>query len=403
MNYIWGMAGIAVVFAIAWLFSENKKSINWRTVGLGFLIQMLFGFIVLKWSLGREALQWVSNGIQKVIDYSNEGISFVFGSLADPCAPSGFIFAFKVLAIIIFFSSFVAVLYHIGVMQVVIRVIGGALSKVLGTSSAESLSAAGNIFLGQTESPLLIRPYIAGLTRSELFAVMVGGLASVAGSVLAGYAALGIPIEYLLAASFMAAPASLTMAKLLVPQTEKIDLSDSKMEKSSATNVIEAAANGAGDGLKLAMNVGAMLIAFIALIALLNGVIGSAGDLFGIDGLSMEKILGYLFAPIAFLIGVPWEEAVTAGTFIGQKLVMNEFVAFSTFAPQIPELMPKTVQVVTFALCGFANFSSVAILLGGLGSIAPGRRSDIAQLGMRAILAGTLANLLSAAIAGMFI
>ncbi|MGL4521945.1 MAG: NupC/NupG family nucleoside CNT transporter [Bacilli bacterium] len=403
MNYLWGITGIIVIFAIAYLLSENKKAINWRTVGVGFIIQLSFAFIVLKWSFGRKVLQFCSDIVQKIIDYANEGIGFVFGALADPGAPTGFIFAFKVLCIIIFFSSLVAVLYHLRIMQLVVNVIGGGLSKLLKTTNAESLSAAGNIFLGQTEAPLLIRPYIAKLSRSELFAVMVGGLASVAGSVLAGYAALGIPIEYLLAASFMAAPAGLTLAKLLIPQTENVDTNTQLAEEDRATNLIEAAANGAGDGLKLALNVGAMLLAFISLIALLNGLMGWVGGFFGAENFTLEILLGYLFSPIAFIVGVPWDEAIIAGSFIGQKLVLNEFVAFSAFAPEINNLGEKTVTIITFALCGFANLSSIAILLGGLGSMAPTRRSEIAALGLRAIVAGTLANLLSAAIAGMFI
>ncbi|HZH60133.1 MAG TPA: nucleoside transporter C-terminal domain-containing protein, partial [Metabacillus sp.] len=306
---------------------------------------------------------------------------------------------------IIFFSSLISVLYYLGIMQWFIKIIGGGLSRLLGTSKAESMSAAANIFVGQTEAPLVIRPFLEKMTKSELFAVMTGGLASVAGSVLVGYSLLGVPLEYLLAASFMAAPAGLVLAKLMMPETEHSETSNSLvMEKDKdAVNVIDAAARGAGDGLKLALNVGAMLIAFIALIALINGILGGLGGIFGYEALSLEAILGILFSPIAFAIGVPWSEAVTAGSFIGQKLVLNEFVAYSSFAPQIEQLTPKTVMVVSFALCGFANLSSMAILLGGLGGLAPSRRSDIARLGIRAVIAGMLASLLSAAIAGIFI
>jgi concentrative nucleoside transporter, CNT family len=266
------------------------------------------------------------------------------------------------------------------------------------------MSATANIFLGQTEAPLVIRPYMNRLTQSELFAVMVGGLASVAGSVLIGYYLLGVPLEYLIAASFMCAPAGLLVAKIVVPETEEPEtMGEIKLERDKDTvNVIDAAAKGAGDGLQIALNVGAMLLAFIALIALVNGILGGIGGWFGYD-ITLQQILGYLFAPIAFVIGVPWDEAVKAGTFIGQKIVLNEFVAYSEFAPQIPELKDKTVAVVSFALCGFANLSSIAILLGGLGAMAPSRRPDIARLGMRAVIAATLANLLSGAIAGMFI
>lgn len=404
MNLIWGIFGIFVVLGIAFLLSNKKKAINYRTIIGGLAIQLTFAFVVLKWEAGRSALQWFTMRIQDVINYANEGLSFVFGPLAGS-DQFGFIFAFQVLTIIIFFSSLISVLYYLGIMQWFIKIIGGGLSKLLGTSQAESMSAAANIFVGQTEAPLVVRPFIEKMTQSELFAVMTGGLASVAGSVLVGYSLLGVPLEYLLAASFMAAPAGLVLAKLMMPETEESETSrELKMEKDTeSVNVIDAAARGAGDGLKLALNVGAMLIAFIALIALINGILGGLGGLFGYDSLSLQSILGILFSPIAFAVGVPWSEAVAAGSFIGQKLVLNEFVAYSSFAPQIDQLSPKTVIVVSFALCGFANLSSMAILLGGLGGLAPSRRSDIAKLGLRAVVAGMLASLLSAAIAGIFI
>lgn len=403
VNLLWGLFGIFVVLLIAFLLSDSKKSINFRTIFVGLGIQLLFAFIVLKWKMGRAGLEWVSTKVQNVIDYAGEGIAFLFGPAANT-KEFGFVFAFQVLTIIIFFSALISVLYYLGIMQWVIKLIGGGLSKLLGTSRPESISAAANIFVGQTEAPLVIRPFLANMTRSELFAVMTGGLASIAGSVLAGYALLGVPLEYLLAASFMAAPAGLIMAKMMIPERDKTAIADFEMEKDKeAVNVIDAAARGAGDGLKLALNVGAMLLAFIAIIALLNGMLGGIGAWFGFKSLTLEGILGVLFSPLAFAIGVPWAEAVTAGSFIGQKLVLNEFVAYASFAPQIPELMPKTVIVVSFALCGFANLSSLAILLGGLGEMAPSRRPDIARLGIRAVAAGMLASLLSAAIAGMFI
>lgn len=374
-----------------------------RTIFVGLAIQITFAFIVLKWTTGRKMLKWLSDKVQNVIDYAGEGIGFVFGPAADT-NEFGFVFAFQVLTIIIFFSSLIAVLYYLGVMQWVIKLIGGGLSKLLGTSRAESVSAAANIFVGQTEAPLVVRPFLPNMTKSELFAVMTGGLASIAGSVLAGYALLGIPLEYLLAASFMAAPAGLIMAKILIPEREESAITDFEMSKDeNAVNVIDAAARGASDGLKLALNVGAMLLAFIALIALINGMLGGIGSWFGFEALTLESILGILFAPLAFAIGVPWSEAVIAGSFIGQKLVLNEFVAYAAFAPEIASLSPKTVIVVSFALCGFANLSSLAILLGGLGEMAPSRRPEIARLGVRAVAGGLLASLLSAAIAGMFI
>lgn len=403
LNFLWGLFGVFVVLGMAFLLSNAKKSINYRTVVVGLAIQVSFAFIVLKWETGRKVLKWFSDKVQNVIDYAGEGIGFVFGPAAD-AEGFGFVFAFQVLTIIIFFSSLISVLYYLGIMQWFIKLIGGGLSKLLGTSKAESMSAAANIFVGQTEAPLVIRPFLANMTKSELFAVMTGGLASIAGSVLAGYALLGVPLEYLLAASFMAAPAGLIMAKIMIPERETSEIKDVEMEKDAeAVNVIDAAARGASDGLKLALNVGAMLLAFIALIALLNGMLGGIGAWFGIQSLTLEGILGILFSPIAFAIGVPWAEAVTAGSFIGQKLVLNEFVAYAAFAPEIASLSPKTVIVVSFALCGFANLSSLAILLGGLGELAPSRRPDIARLGIRAVAAGMLASLLSAAIAGMFI
>ncbi|MCY7913478.1 NupC/NupG family nucleoside CNT transporter [Bacillus haynesii] len=404
MNILWGLLGILAIFAIAFLLSEHKRKINIRTILIGLAIQLLFGFIVLKWEMGREAFLSFTKAVQHLVNYANEGISFLFGPLLQVGDSAAF--ALSVLPVIIFFSSLIAVLYHLGIMQIIIRFIGGGLAKLLGTSKTESLSAAANIFVGQTEAPLVIKPFIANLTKSELFAVMTGGLASVAGSVLFGYALLGVPLEYLLAASFMAAPAGLIMAKMLIPETEKpkIEEKDIQMaDDEDAANVIDAAAKGASTGLSLALNVGAMLLAFVALIAVLNGILGGIGGWFGFKDLSLEFILGYVFAPLAFVIGVPWDEAVQAGSFIGQKLVLNEFVAYSNFAPMFDQLSVKTASIISFALCGFANLSSVAILLGGLGGMAPSRRSDIARLGLKAVAAGTLANLTSAAIAGMFI
>lgn len=403
MNILWGIGGIFAILALGFVFSSARASVKWRTIIAGLSVQLIFAFIVLKWEKGREALVAFSDAIQNLIGYANEGISFVFGGLVNN-ENVGFVFAINVLTVIIFFSALISVLYYLGVMQIVIRIIGGFLSKVLGTSQAESVNAAANIFVGQTEAPLVIRPFLAKMTKSELFAVMTGGLASVSGSVLVGYSLLGVPLEYLIAASFMAAPAGLIMAKLLIPETEEVDRSNFKMGKDAqSANVIDAAARGAGDGLQLALNVGAMLLAFIALIALLNGLLGFVAGLFHLEGVTIEMLLGYAFAPIAFIIGVPWDEAVKAGSFIGQKIVLNEFVAYSNFAPEIPTLSDKTAMIISFALCGFANLSSMAILIGGLGSMAPERRPIIAKLAFKAVVAGTLASLLSAAIAGMFL
>ncbi|MFB4164043.1 NupC/NupG family nucleoside CNT transporter [Alteribacillus sp. JSM 102045] len=404
MNFLWGLMGIIFVLFLAFLLSARKKSINPRTILGGLAFQVLFAFIVLYWETGRAALQQLTVGVQSIIDNANEGILFLFGDLLELEGVVN-VFAFQVLPVIIFFSSLIAVLYYIGVMQWIVKIIGGFLSFILGTSKAESMSAAANIFVGQTEAPLVVRPYLAKMTKSELFTVMTGGLASVAGSVLFGYAGLGIPLNYLLAASFMAAPAGLIMAKMMMPETEVSTTSDEiKIEKDKESqNVIDAAARGASTGLQLALNVGAMLLAFIGLIAVINSLLGLIGGWFGAENLTLELILGFIFAPIAFMIGVPWVEALQAGSFIGQKLVVNEFVAYASFAPEMESFSEKSQVIITFALCGFANLSSMAIILGGIGALIPERRKELAQLGLRAVAAGALASLLSAAIAGMFV
>ena len=392
--------GIAFIFLVAFLLSNNKSKIKWRTVIIGFLIQFAFALAALKWSVGRYVLSKIALGVQSVINYANEGIKFLFGSLTN----DGSIFAVNVLGVIIFISAVVSVLYYLGIMQFIIKIIGGALSKLLGTSKLETISASANIFLGQTEAPLLIKPYVAKLTESELFTVMVGGLASVSGSILVGYSLLGIPIEYLISASFMAAPAGLIISKMLYPETEfdKIQ-NEVKMVKDDSANVVDAASKGAIDGLGLVLNIAAIILAFVALIALVNGLIGWIGGWFGFSNLSLQTILGYIFAPIAAIIGVPWGESVLAGSLIGQKIILNEFVAFTSMSPLLPELSAKTTAIVTFALCGFANISSIAILIGGIGGMAPNRKHDIARLGWKAVLGGTLANLLSATIAGLLL
>ncbi len=397
---------MVVLLGIAVLISDNRKAINLRTVGGAFAIQFLFGGFILFVPWGQKLLNGVSEAVQNVINYGKDGINFLFGSLVNFSVEGiGFIFAFQVLPTVVFFSSLISVLYYLGVMQLVVRVLGGGLRKLLGTSHAESMSATANIFVGQTEAPLVVRPYIPKMTQSELFAVMCGGLASVAGGVLAGYAAMGVPLHYLIAASFMAAPGGLLFAKIIKPETqEPIDqYNGDNDDTDKPANVIDAAASGAAAGMQLALNIGAMLLAFVGLIALINGILGGVGAWFGLEALTLESILGYLFAPIAFLIGVPWVDANVAGTLIGQKLVLNEFVAYLNFTPMIPDLNEKTVAIISFALCGFANLSSIAVLLGGLGSIAPARRHEIALFGVKAIAAGTLSNLMSATIAGFFL
>lgn len=398
-----GIIGVLALLAIAYALSNNRHAINWRTVGGAFAIQVSIAVFILYFEPGIAALLAVTDFVAGVIGYADEGINFVFGAVGNKSL--GFIFAFNVLPVIIFFSALITVLYHLGIMKFIINIIGGGLQKILGTSRPESMSAAANIFVGQTEAPLIVRPFIPKMTQSELFAVMVGGLASIAGSIMAGYAGIGVELKYLLAASFMAAPAGLLMAKIMVPEidTPNNDLSQVDGEDTSYANIFDAAASGASSGLQLALNVGAMLLAFVALIALINGIIGWTGSLFGFENLTFEQILGYIMAPIAWAIGIDWSEAQLAGSFIGQKIVVNEFVAYLNFIEISEQLSAKSQAIITFALCGFANFSSIAILMGGLGAMAPGRRKDIARLGLKAVCAATLANLMSAALAGLFL
>ncbi|WP_263312158.1 NupC/NupG family nucleoside CNT transporter [Brachybacterium atlanticum] len=475
LDVLWGIGGMAGLLLIAFALSSNRRAIRPRTVVGAFALQLVLGAIVLYWGPGRWALQQMSAGFQAVIDTSSEGISFLFGGLL-PAEGEGTIFALQVLPVIIFFASLTAVLYHWRILPWIVQLLGGALGRLLGTGYGESVNTAANIFLGQTEAPLVIRPYLGSLSRSGLFAVMVGGLSTVAGSVLVGYSLLGAPLEYLIAASFMAAPGALLMAKILLPEDDPeavareaelvaattrrkgrgmapsadgtaaaddtaagvgtaaadgaapisatavdsavtsdapapsggtssaaTSAEDDEEDTLSYSNVIDAAAGGAADGLRLALTVGAMLLAFISLIALINLLIGTVGGWFGADDLTFQQILGWVFAPIMVMIGVPLDEAVASGSFVGQKVVVNEFVAFAGFGPEIDTFSPKTAAITSFALTGFANLSSLGILLGGLGGLAPERRPEIAQLGLKAILAGTLANLMSATIAGIML
>ena len=398
-----GLLGIAVLLGIAFALSSAKRNINWRTVGGAFAIQASVGAFVLYSETGKEVLLSATKFVANIIAYSQEGINFLFGPIGDKSI--AFIFAFNVLPVIVFFSALIAVLYHLKVMGVIIKVIGGFLQKTLGTSRPESMSSAANIFVGQTEAPLVVRPFIPHMTSSELFAIMVGGLASIAGSVMAGYAGMGVDLKYLLAASFMAAPGGLLMAKIILPETSKPneDLHDVDAEDTGYANVFDAAASGAASGMQLALNVGAMLLAFIALIAMFNGLIGWTAGLFGYENVTFEGILGYVLQPLAWAIGVPWEEAQLAGSFIGQKMVVNEFVAYLNFLENQSQLSEASQAIITFALCGFANFSSIAILMGGIGAMAPTRRKEIARLGLKAVIAATLSNLMSAALAGFYL
>ncbi|PNM56171.1 NupC/NupG family nucleoside CNT transporter [Vibrio mimicus] len=396
------LLGMGAILLIAWLLSTNRKNINLRTVSLALLLQIFFALLVLYVPAGKDALNSVTGAVSQLINYGQDGIGFVFGGLANGSV--GFVFAINVLGIIIFFSALISGLYHLGIMPKVINLIGGGLQKLLGTGRAESLSATANIFVGMIEAPLVVKPYLNKMTDSQFFAVMTGGLASVAGGTLVGYASLGVELNYLIAAAFMSAPAGLLMAKIMLPETEKIDVvtADDELDLPKATNVVEAIADGAMSGVKIAVAVGATLLAFVSVIALLNGLLGWVGGWFGIE-LSFELIMGYVFAPVAWLIGIPWHEAITAGSLIGNKVVVNEFVAFIQLIEVKQQLSAHSQAIITFALCGFANISTMAILIGGLGSLVPERRAFISKYGFRAIGAGVLANLMSASIAGVIL
>ncbi|GAB2651988.1 NupC/NupG family nucleoside CNT transporter [Vibrio panuliri] len=400
MNVIFGLIGVIVLIGCAVLLSESRKAINWKTVSRAMLLQVGFAALVLYFPWGQVALASMSGGVASLLSFADEGIKFLFGDLAN----TGFIFAVRVLPIIIFFSAVISALYYLGIMQRVIEFIGGGIQKFLGTSKAESLVATGNIFLSQGESPLLVRPFLSRMTRSELFAVMAGGMASVAGSVLGGYAGLGVELKYLIAASFMAAPGSLMMAKIIVPERDTpVDQTDIEMDKAQDSNVIDALASGAMNGMKVAVAVGTMLIAFVSVIAMVNTGLENIGELVGFSGITLQGVFGYLFAPLAWVVGIPSNEVLMAGSYIGQKVVMNEFVAFIDFVEHKQLLSEHSQVIVTFALCGFANIGSIAIQLGSIGVIAPERRSEVANLGLKAVAAGTLANLMSACLAGIFI
>lgn len=431
MVILWGLVGMLVLLAIAAIFSTDRKRISPRTVGAALAVQIAFGALVLYVPAGKNLLQGAGDAVQGVINSASAGIDFLFGGLA----PDGaFVFAIQVLPVIVFVASLSAVLFHLGILQWVVRIIGGAFAKLFGTTVPESMNTAANIFLGHTEAPLMIRPYLKKLTHSELFAVMTGGMATVAGTVMVGYSLMGVPLEFLLAAAFMAAPGALVMAKIMVPagstlpepaakiggrfawlpgrktndadhsQPDAVEEHPEELEEEPrAANVIEAAARGANDGLHMALGIGAMLLAFISLIALINIIIGGIGGWFGHGDITLQQIFGVILSPVMFAVGVPWDEAVAAGSFVGQKIVLNEFVAFSEFGPVIDTFTPKTQAIITFALTGFANFAGIAMQIGALGGLAPNQRSRIAQLGMRSVLAGTLANLMSATIAGVMV
>lgn len=402
---------------IAFALSNDRKNIKWKTVVNGILLQVLLAIIILKTNIGKMFFSYAKDFFQGILNFTSEGSMFLFGDLAR-AEKLGFVFATMVLPTIIFFGSLMSVLYHLGVMQKIIKFTAHIMMKVMNTSGVESLAAAANIFAGQTEAPLVVKPYISKMTKSELMALMSGGMATMAGGVLAAYVGLGIDAGHLLAASVMSAPAALVCAKILVPETVDSVTNDHirSLEIEEHVNIIDAAASGAAEGMKLALNVGAMLLAFIALIAMLNGGlsvlekgINSFYSMFSpanpklIEGLTLELILGYIFAPIAALMGVPLSESVIVGSLLGKKVVINEFVAYLDLKDQLSSLSPRAVVISTYALCGFSNFSSIAIQLGGIGTIAPSRRKDLANLGIKSLIAGSLACFMTACIAGIFI
>jgi CNT family concentrative nucleoside transporter len=396
------LVGILSIAALAVLMSTNRSAINRRTVLIAFAIQTTIAALILFIPAGSVVLDTVVKGVQRVINYGNDGIAFVFGSNINESL--GFTIAFNVLPVIVFFAALMSVLYYLGIMQRVVGLFGGALHRLLQTSRVESVSAVSNIFVGHTDAPLVVRPYLANMTQSELFAVMTGGCATIAGAVMMGYANMGIELKYLITASFMAAPGGLLMAKIMMPETD-IPVTEINVDASTddePVNIFEAIGNGAMTGLRVAVSVGAMLIAFVALIYMVNGILTGVGSWFGVEDLTLQWLLGQLLAPVAFLLGVPWSEAAQAGSLIGQKFVINEFYAYVSFLDVRDGLSEYTQLVVTFALCGFANLSSIAILLGGLGAVMPSRRHDIARLGLKAVIGGTLVNLMNAALAGLF-
>jgi CNT family concentrative nucleoside transporter len=405
MEKLISLIGLFVMIGVAYSFSENKRAIQWRTVITGIFLQVVFGLFILKTNLGRSIFDSIGRGFNAILGFTAEGSKFLFGTLAVPSESLGFVFATMVLPTIIFMSALMSVLYHVGIMQKVVELVAKVMMKAMKTSGAESLAAAANIFVGQTEAPLVIKPYVNQMTKSELMCLMTGGMATVAGGVLAAYVGFGIDAGHLLAASVMSAPAALVCAKLMVPEREESATAGVvKVElPKMATNVIDAAATGASDGLKLAVNVAAMLLSFIALIAMLNGILSLMGGWFGYPQLTFEFLMGYLNAPVAWLLGVPWEDCLKVGAILGKKLVLNEFVGYLDLVAAKGQISERSTILATYALCGFSNFSSIAIQLGGIGTMAPEKRPVLAAYGMKSLIAGTLACYMTACIAGLFI
>lgn len=409
ISILWGLLGCFVLLFVVYLFSENKKAVNWRTFAIGFILQVVLGFIVFKWNIGMAVMSKISDGVNVIMQSGNEGLQFVFGELADPSREGGTIFVINVLSIMIFLSALISILYYFGVMQWFVRIIGGVISKLMGTGFVESTNAVTNMFLGMTQSALSVKPYIRTISRSQIFAIMVGGLASVSGAVLFGLIALGIDSQYLLSSAIMSAPAGLMVAKLMIPETEELSADEWKNVEEVAPTVdgekptfMDALIKGSKEGVDLTVNAAMILVSIIGLVALLNVFIGGIGNLIGIENLSLNLIFGYIFSPIAFLIGIPWNEAIQAGTLLGEKLVLNEFVAFTSFSEIMDQFSEKSVAVLSFALAGFANIGSIGITLGIMLGIAPERNREIQNMAGKVLLASTVANLLNGAIVGMF-
>jgi CNT family concentrative nucleoside transporter len=410
MGRFTGILGLLTMLAIAYIFSTNRKKINPRTVAVGLALQIAFAFLVLKWETGRWLITQAGTAVNKLLEYSFAGSTFIFGELGKKGSPMGFYFAFQVLPTIIFIAAFFAILYHFGIMQFFVKIAAWVMKRLMGASGVESLNVAASIFMGQTEAPLTIRPFLPRVTRSELMTIMTSGMAHVSGGIMGAYILSGIEAKHLLTAVIMTAPGTILISKMLVPETEtpQAEVSTEEAEQEKHENVLAAASKGTSDGLGLAINVAAMLISFLALIALLNGIMGGTHNFLARHGFawfpsSIETILGVIFAPIAWVIGVPWHDCLKIGNLLGTRMVLNELVAFTMLGAQKAALDARSFTIATFALCGFANISSIGIQIGGLGALAPNRRGDLAKLGFRAMIAGTMANLMSASIVGMFL
>jgi len=408
MGRFTGILGLITIVGLAYIFSTNRRAIRLKTLAWGLGLQFLFAVFVLKIDYGRRAFQAAGDAVTRLLSYAYAGSHFVFGDLAKPGSQLGY-FAFGVLPTVIFIAAFFAVLYHFGIMQIIIRIFAWVMTRVMGASGAESLNVAASIFMGQTEAPLTIRPFLPDLTRSELMTVMTSGMAHVSGGIMAAYISFGIDPKHLLSAVIMTAPGTLLMAKMLVPETEqaktagKVIMSSDEEKTEKEENLLGAIARGTTDGLYLALNIAAMLISFLALIALLNGIFGGIHAHIHWFPQSMEQIFGYIFWPVAWVIGIPSRDCAIIGNLLGTRMVLNELVAFSMLGPQRAALDPRSFTIATFALCGFANLSSIGIQIGGIGALAPNKRGELARLGFRAMLAGTMANLMSASIAGMLL